>query len=181
MSNSSPIRRRRAGILRLTVCALLSALGLVILSFGTLLEVLELTVVMLASLLIVPVVIEYRGVYPWSVYAVTSTCALLLLPTKATAFSYVIFGFYPILKAYLERLPRLLCLFCKEIVFLILEATLLVTWNFLIGFEDAPPWYNLCLTILGFVALHLFDLSLSRLIRAYLNRYRSLIRKWMGI
>ena len=49
----------------LTVSAMLSALGVVMLGLGSLVEVLDLTFAVIASLLTVYAVIEIGGAYPW--------------------------------------------------------------------------------------------------------------------
>jgi hypothetical protein len=77
--HNAPHRRRdsRRRIKRLTVSALLCSLGVVILYFGSLLDVFELCVVALAAMLLVPVVIEYGRGYPWAIYIGTSLLSIL--------------------------------------------------------------------------------------------------------
>ena len=69
----------------LTVCAMLCALSVIILSLGSLIEVLDISVAVFASLLCIYAVIEIGGAYPWLVWLVTSVLALLLLPQKTPA------------------------------------------------------------------------------------------------
>ena len=173
-------KQRKLRTKRLAVCAMLASLGVVILYCGALLEVFELCVVALASFLIVPVVIEYGRAYPWTVYLTTTALSLLLLPQKMPGAVYLIFGFYPIVKAYFERLPRAISFLCKQIVFIVAEICLVVASNFLIGAEDMPFWYNALLFALGFVTLNLFDIALSRLITMYIKKYRSRIKRLMN-
>ena len=66
----------------LTVSAMLAALGVVLLSLGAMVEVLDISVAVLASLLTVYAVIEMGGAYPWLIWLVTSVLSLLLLPQK---------------------------------------------------------------------------------------------------
>ena len=63
----------------LTVSAMLCALGVVVLGLGSIVEVLDLTFAIFASLLTVYAVIEMGGIYPWLVWIVTSLVAFLLL------------------------------------------------------------------------------------------------------
>ena len=67
---------------RLTVCAVLCALNLVIMYFGSVIEVLDLTASVVASLACVFAVIEMGGRWPWLIYAVTGVLSLVLLPLQ---------------------------------------------------------------------------------------------------
>ena len=88
----------------LTVSAMLCALGIVILGLGAVIEVLDITVAVIASLLTVYAVIEIGGAYPWLIWIVTSTIALLLLPLKTPVLFYALLtGYYPIIKQKIER------------------------------------------------------------------------------
>ena len=179
-SPASRRKQRKRRTKRLAVCAMLASLSVVILYCGALLEVFELCTVALASFLIVPVVIEYGRAYPWAVYLTAALLSLLLLPQKVPGVVYLLFGFYPIAKAKFERFPRLICIVCKQILFIITEAAVIVASNFLIGAEDMPPWYNVLLAVLGFVTLNLYDIALSRLIVLYVKKYRVRIGRLMN-
>ena len=76
----------------LTVSAMLSALGVVLLGIGALVEVLDVTTAIAASFLIIYAVIELGGVYPWLIWLVTSSLALILLPQKTPALFYALFA-----------------------------------------------------------------------------------------
>ena len=80
----------------ITVCAMLSALGVVVLYLGSFIEVLDASMSVIASLMTVIVVIEFGRSASWSIYAVTAVLSLLLLPNKSPAVMYAaFFGFYP--------------------------------------------------------------------------------------
>ena len=64
MKHSSRAEHKKA-TKRLTVCAILSALGVALSWLGSLVGVLDLCTPLIASLLLVPVVIEYGKGYPW--------------------------------------------------------------------------------------------------------------------
>ena len=90
----------------LTVSAMLVALGVILLGIGALVNVLDLTVAALTSLLCIWAVIEMGGVYPWIIWGLTAFLSILLLPQKTPGFFYLFIGIYPMLKQKLERLPR---------------------------------------------------------------------------
>ncbi len=177
---TSSRNQRRQRTKRLAICAMLSALGVVILYFGALLEIFELCVVGLAAMLMVPVVIEYGRGYPWGIYLTTTALSLLLLPQKMPGVVYLLFGFYPIVKAYLERLPRWICFICKQGIFILIEAAVVVASNLILGVEDMPLWYDASLVLLGYATLVLFDIALTKLITLYMRKYRDRLSRLMN-
>lgn len=166
---------------RIAVCAMLVALGVIIVWIGALLDVLELSVVVLAAMLLIPVVIEYGGAYPWLIYAGTALLSLLLMPLRMVSVVYALFGFYPILKAYFERLPRLVTVLLKQLYFI--GSDVLTVWLSyrLVTVEELPtPWFLIALCAIGYGALNLLDVALTRLITLYLRKYRSRVSRLMN-
>ena len=99
---------------KLTLSALLCALGVVFMAMGSVIDVLDLTVCALASLLVVFVYLELGTRYAIGVYRCTSSAALIVGPSKLLCFEYILlFGGYPLLKALIERLPRWLWIIVK--------------------------------------------------------------------
>ena len=68
---------------RVVVCGVFSALSVLILYLGALIEVLDLSVSAMASLVIVLIVIEMGHSYAWLTYLAVSILSLILLPPKA--------------------------------------------------------------------------------------------------
>ena len=171
------IRKRTKYI---TLSAMLSALGVVLLSLGSLIEVLDITTSVFASLLCIYAVIEMGGAYPWMIWLVTSTLGLLLLPVKTPAVFYALFaGFYPILKEKLEKLKRPLSDIFKLVVFHVcLGAIVLVMTLFIpnaLGLADAK-WMPVVLYLMSLAVFVLYDIALTRLISFYLIRLRKRFR-----
>ena len=106
-------------IKRMTLSAMLIALGVLFLFLGSLLDVLDLSTAALASLLVVYAVLELRGAYPFALWIGTSLLGMLLLPQKSPVVFYALLaGYYPIAKAALEkRLPRWLAWILKLAIF----------------------------------------------------------------
>lgn len=160
----------------MTVSAMLSALGVILLSLGSVIEVLDLTAAVLASLLCVYAVIEMGRAYPWMIWLVTSLLALLLLPVKAPALIYALFaGFYPILKEKLEKLSRILSWVLKLAVFHLsmLALALLMKLVFHTEIElGTYAWMPFLIYPLALVCFVVYDLALTRLITFYLFRLR---------
>lgn len=163
---------------RLAVSAMLTAVGVVMISLGSLIEVLDLCTAGLTALLCVLVMIEYGRGYPWGVYAATAILSLLLAPQKNPALIYAVFGFYPIVKAYIERLPRAAGAVIKCGVFAVLEIGLITVGDLLTGADEIMPWYYYAaLYVMGFVTLWLYDILLTRMITRYFQQWRARIGK----
>ncbi len=162
---------------KIAMCAMLSALGVIFLSLGSLVEVLYISMAVLASLLCIFAVIEYGKGAPWMIYAVTSTLALILpLPSKTPVLFYAaFFGFYPILKEKFEKRKKLLSWILKEITFNVCFAIIGAAIVFLFGLEDTTffnPFMIAVTVALAEVAFVLYDIVLTRLITIYLVKLR---------
>ena len=166
---------------KLTVNAMLCALGVVLMTVGALIEVLDLSVAALASLLCIYAVIELGGWYPWMLWLGTSVLSLLLLPVKTPALFYTFFlGYYPMAKAWLEKkLSSVPCFLCKLGCFHVgVLGIVLVAWAFFPALleNEEGAWYAVVLYGLALLGFWLYDLALTRLITVYLVKFRRLFR-----
>ncbi len=92
---------------KLTLSAMIVALGTVFMVLGAVIEVFDLTAVALTSVLVAFVYIELGSPYTWLVWICTTLTAFLFYQHSPMWFIYlVLFGIYPILKGYIERLKR---------------------------------------------------------------------------
>lgn len=170
--------RKQKTTLRLTLSAVICALGVVLLWLGGLIQIIDLSMAVLVSMLVVFAVIELRGKYPFLIYAVTSVLSFLLLPANAAGMAYVLFaGYYPIIKALVEGhlpLPAAwavkLAVFCAGVAGALLLSEFVLLWD--LSFVWAH-WYLLFALPPIFV---LYDVALTRMISAYLLRWRDRLR-----
>ncbi|MBR5880584.1 MAG: hypothetical protein IKZ16_02755 [Clostridia bacterium] len=119
---------------RLTVSALLCALGACMLCAGRLFDgSLDLSMAALASLLCVWAAEELGGPYPWLMWLVTSLLALMLMPFNSAAWEYLLFaGLYPMIRILLGKLPLVVRIILKQIMFNgLLCLVVLVLWKLL--------------------------------------------------
>ena len=159
---------------RLTVCAMLCALGVVLLLLGSVIEVMDIAMAALASLLCIFAVIEYGGAAPWLVFSVTGVLSLILLPNKTPAAMYVVFlGYYPIIKEKLERLKKPIAWVLKEAIFNIALIALFFIVKFLLMPNASDPlWLYAALVVIAEVTFIVYDIALTRLITFYILRLR---------
>ena len=142
---------------------------------GSMVEVLDISMAVIASLICVFAVIEYGKGYPWLIFSVTAILSLLLLPNKTPAVMYAaFFGFYPIIKEKLERLPGVISWLLKEIIFNVAFAimAILVMFVFTIGEVAIDLPYILGIVLLGELAFVLYDIAMTRLISLYIFKLR---------
>ena len=151
-----------------------SALGVILLYLGSIIEVVDVSMAVIASLFCVLAVIEYGKGAPWMVFFVTAVLSLLLLPNKSPAVYYAFFfGFYPILKAYFERLDKVRSWIFKEIVFNVCLAVIVVLIKLFFMPSVGIPFmlYAIAIVLCEGVFV-LYDIALTRLITFYLFRLR---------
>ncbi len=177
----SSIEQRKQQTKKLVVSAMLCALGVILLMLGSLIEVLDLSVSVLASLLCVWAVIEIGGIYPWMIWIVTSILSILLLPLKTPALFYALFaGYYPIVKEKLEKkLPPVTTWILKLAVF---HAALLLMYGVFRLFLPAMlegivvGWFLLGLYIAAIAVFVVYDYALTKLISGYLFKLRKYLK-----
>lgn len=172
-----PLDNRRKRTRLLALCAVLSALGVILLYLGSIFEVIDLSMAVLASFLAIILTIEVGGGYPWLVYGVTALLSLLLLPNKFSAVTYTAFlGFYPIIKEKLEKIPmRALRLLVKLLVF---NGCMMLMWGlamWLIGGELQNIGIATILLLLNGIFVF-YDYALTVMITSYLRVWRKRLR-----
>ncbi len=176
------MKRRNVKILAL--CAVLSALGVVILLLGSLIEVLDLSAAMVASLLITIAVIEGGSYWPWLTYTVITVISLLLLPSKFAAVVFALSGYYPIIKEKLERLKKRPLIWCiKLVVFNVALSGLLfvlkaffpsVDIMLLPGISSSINY--IAIYIAGNLTFVLYDILLTRIVSFYIFKLRDKLK-----
>ena len=166
---------------KLTVTALLSALSVVLLTLGSLLEVLDLSMAAIVSCFSVFLRIELGGAYPYLFWLATSLISLLLLPASSAALLFLLLGLYPILKARMERITPVLGWLLKLLVCaLVLTAFVLVAkFVFLLPDPIFSGWLLPVFLAIAFAAFILYDIALSRLILYYSFRIRPRITRFL--
>ena len=172
---------------KLTISAMTVALGVVFMVLGAVFEVLDLSAAVLASLLVVFIYIEIGSPYTWLVWLATSLGAFLLYPGSLMWLVYLtVFGIYPILKGYFERLPRVLWIILKlafvniSMALLTLFAEWLTGVSFLGEAPDTgfnPIVFYAILWLLMNVAFFLYDKMIGIMLAFYYARIRPKIER----
>lgn len=168
---------------KITLSAMVVALGTVFMVVGGFVEVLDLTVCALASLLVAFVYIEIGSPYTWLVWICTSLATFLCMPGKFIWLTYLlVFGIYPILKAYIERLPRGAWLIIKLLFINCMIWLLIFGFDVIFGipfFAVDKLWIKAFVYVvmnIGFIA---YDLFITVLVRFYFEKLRHRFRNFL--
>ena len=169
-SRSVPDNTHMTKTKQLALGGLLAALAVVILLLGSLIPIGTYVAPMLASLPLVLLLAELPKPLCLGWYAVVAILAVLLCPDRETAFVFVFLGWYPIARPGLDRLPRLLRIAAKLLLFnaavAALYALLILVFQLEALVEEARETGALLLLVLvlvGNLSFLLFDLALRRL------------------
>ena len=175
---------------RLTFAATAVALGVVFMTLGFFVEVLDLTVAALTSILMLFICIEVRGAYPFLVWIATSLLGAVFFTGSLVWVTYLlIFGIFPIIKAYIERLGRPLWWVMKLIFFSVSAPSVVLISEKLLGIPFFSEELNIpflegnelivriAVIALLIAALMVYDVFLTVMVRAYYARVRPMMKR----
>ena len=83
-----------------------AALVVAILAVGSLIDVLDLTLALFAGVLVMIVDVEFSEGCAWSVFAVSAPLSFLLPVRTAPLLFVLFFGWYPLFRKHIRKLPR---------------------------------------------------------------------------
>ena len=161
---------------KITLSAILTALGAVMMALGALFEFVDLTVCALASLIVVFVYIEIGSPYTWLVWLCTSLVTFLIFPGKPIWLNYfVIFGIYPLLKAYIEKAPRIAWLPIKLLYANAVIWVMFFLMELIFGlplFEKDTLILKIALYVVINIAFVAYDLFITVSVKLYFGKLR---------
>lgn len=195
----SPKRTRRLSSAqrtkRLALSSVLCALGVVILGVGAILEVMDISAAMLASLLLLPIMLCYGSGYATLAYAVTGILGVILMPHSFGCWMYLgLAGYYPLIKEKLDRLPRPLAYLLKGCLLTVVLALYFIIFYFLMlrgagslsdafvlafGEEGDTHLVGWVTVGLAFLSFFVYDLLIDKLMILYRLKWQDRVEKWM--
>ena len=114
---------------KLTISASLVALGVLFMTLGAFISALDLTTAVLASLLVAFAYLELGSPYTWLIWLATALLSFIFFPGSFMWLTYLlVYGVYPILKGYIEKLPRPLWVVIK-LVFVNISMTVMLLFS----------------------------------------------------
>jgi hypothetical protein len=167
---------------KISLCAMLTALGVVALYLGSVFEVMDLSVSCAASLTVLFCSVELGNRYAAAVYAGTSVLSFILVPNKWIAVYFIMFfGIMPITKKLFEKTGKIFSWVLKIAAFNIeIFAFYFIAreLDFFAESESGLP-YLLAMLALANAAFIMADIMYTMLFRIYCKKYRARIRKFL--
>ncbi|MDD3231590.1 MAG: hypothetical protein PHE09_20630 [Oscillospiraceae bacterium] len=173
---------------KVAFCGIATALALVFICLGGLIPVMTYAMPALAGLMLMPVVAELGVSWAWPVYAASAVLGMLLGPDKDAAVIYVLFfGYYPIMKAVIERHAhsKLLCLLLKLALFNVIAVAVFYINIYLLNvpkssFTIAGFYLPGVLLLLGNFVFLLYDYAAGGVVVFYFRRLHGVVSKWLS-
>lgn len=165
---------------KIALSAIISALGVVVLFLGGLLNVLDITAACIVSFFVLFIYVEIGARYAVISYAVISLLGFLVCGSDLfAAFCFAgFFGPMAVTKFALEKLGKILSWICK---ILIPTALLALGWIFgaeVLGFPD-EKWMRIVFFVTMIAVAVIVQLLYDRLLRIYTFRFRDRIKKYL--
>ena len=161
---------------------MLVALGVLFITLGVLFPTLDLTVAALTSLVVALAFVELGAPYVHLVWICTSLISFTFFSGSPVWLVYfLVFGFYPILKAYIERLWRGVWILLKLVYSNASFALLFLLYELIFSkpFIGEESWFGISGKALVLVALIImnaafaaYDMLITVMIRIYVFKYR---------
>lgn len=161
---------------KVTISAMVVALGTMFLVLGAVFDVLDLSACALASLFVAFIYIEIGSPYTYLVWLATALLTFVFFPGSLVWVEYLlVFGIYPILKAYIEKLPRMAWLVLKLVYFNVIIWLIIIASEFVFEipfFAVDKLWLKAVFYLILNVAFVAYDIFLTVLIRFYFQKLR---------
>ena len=159
------------------------ALGTAIMVLGAVIEVLDLSVCAMASMLVVFIYLEVGSYYPWLVWVCTTLATALLFPGSIIWAEYLlVFGIYPLIKVYIELLPKWSWLIVKLAYINAVIWSMFFISERLLGipfFDEGGRTLAIVTYILMNVAFVAYDFFIVVMIRFYQIKIRPRFKKFL--
>ena len=163
---------------KLTRCAFAAAYGVIALLIGSVISVLDLSMLCLSSFGVIFAMLRYGNGRALLTYAATALLAWILLPEKLIALAYtVVTGIYPILKLRAERKTKPLLRWGIKLTYC--NGVLLLWYSFgraLFGVSGEPDYPMLLLFLFGNAGFLVYDFALTQLVLIYIRKIARRIR-----
>lgn len=169
---------------RIALCGMLSALSLVIMLVAYF-PYLTYTLPALAGIMFAIVMVEIGPKWAWGSFVTTAILSLLLCEKEAAVIFVAFFGYYPIVKANLERISlKAIEYIAKFLLFnvAVIVAYLVIIYVFSIPIENMGQFGQYTLLILlgmGNVVFIIYDFALSTAYQEYMVKLHPKVKKML--
>lgn len=171
---------------KIAFCALMAALGTAFMWLSYF-PYFTYAVPAIAGLVTLIVFIEIGDRWAWGTFIVTAILALLFAEPEAKLMYVLFLGYYPILKAYIEKLKSRVAQYAlKFAVFNIAVAVIYgllakIFGIYMADIEAATAFFIIGLILLANFTFYLYDIVLVRVANVYLFRLHRKIKKMLKL
>lgn len=169
---------------KIALGGLLTALGVVLMFLTGLIPIGTYALPAIAGVLLIVAVIEIGAKWAWMIYAAVAVLSLLFAADKEAALLFVLFfGYYPVLKSFLERISNKVLSWISK--FAVSNVAVVACFFLAVNFLQLPedsftvfgiylPWVFL---ILGNAVFLIYDIALSGLVATYVEKLHHRVTK----
>lgn len=169
---------------RVSLCGIITALGVCIMLLGTMLGVMTYAAPLFASVFLIPIIYELGNTRAMLVYAATSILAVLLCAEKELAFFYVFIGYYPVIRPFFFkiksrpiRIAAKLALFAAALVLLYALLCFVLKLDQIIDeLKTASILFNVAMFAVLLLTLLVYDAALMAAEKIYVRKIRPRLR-----
>ncbi len=163
---------------KLALSGIFTALCFVVMYVGGITQVFDLCAAVLSALVVIISVIELGGAWPWLIWAVTSFLCIFFIPDKFIALEFVLFGgFYPMVKAWLEKFPAFIAWGMKILYFNIAFTAAFLAATYIFGMWDLGFKLKIPVYVAANGFFILADVCFTLIISLYFAKLRPRIKK----
>ena len=171
---------------KIALCGITGGLAATVMLMGGILPLATFCAPAIAGILIMPIAIEYGKKSGALLYVAISLLAIFLVPDKEMSLIFIFFlGYYPLLKALLEKLPsRLWRIIAKFCVF---NASVLCMYGLVLflfplpyltaEFAQGGMGFAALLLLMGNITFWIYDLAVARIVYIYCATLRPRLMK----
>lgn len=173
---------------RIALCGVLAGLSVAIMLLTYIAPFMTYSLPMVAGALLLIPSIEYGSPTALTMYAAVSAVSLIVIADKEAALFYaVLFGLYPIIKKYFEKIGKIVPEYILKFIYF--NAVVIATYYVAVvvlslPFEDSEVLgkYALpALLVMGNIAFFVYDLCLTKCVGIYVAKLQPRISKIFNI
>ena len=169
---------------KIALGGLLTALGVVLMFLTGLIPIGTYALPAIAGVLLIVAVIEIGAKWAWMIYAAVAVLSLLFAADKEAALLFVLFfGYYPVLKSFLERISNKVLSWISK--FAVFNVAVVACFFLAVNFLQLPEDFVYCIwhlfawvfLILGNAVFLIYDIALSGLVATYVEKLHHRVTK----
>lgn len=178
------MNKRKQLSYKVALGGVIAALSLLLMLVAGVTTSLVYAIPMMTGAFLMVLVIEFGARFAVLEYIAISIASILLLGNKEAAIMYVaFFGYYPIIKSFIEKIShKLLSWIIKYIIFNVsmIVSYFIVSKIFMITFDDLEGFGRYAMPVLlliGNILFVTYDIMLTRLVTVYIYKWQKYVKR----